>query len=216
MAVLLINPNSTESMTEAMLEVARQTAPELEFDGWTSHDGPPAIQGRLDGEMATAPLLALVEKANAENADGIIIGCFDDTALFECSETFTGPVLGIGQSAFHYAALRQWKFSVVTTLNVSVPVIEDNVTRLGLAHHLAQVRASDVAVLELEQSPDASEEAVINEAKRAEQNDGIDALVLGCAGMVKLTHAVRRSIGVEVIDPVVAAATCMRWMLQRT
>ena len=50
MSIVIINPNSTASMTEAMVEVASATVPGLTFEGWTSHNGPPAIQGREDGE----------------------------------------------------------------------------------------------------------------------------------------------------------------------
>ncbi|MEP6319927.1 MAG: aspartate/glutamate racemase family protein, partial [Paracoccaceae bacterium] len=43
--IVLINPNSTVSMTQSMLRTARETAPSAQFEGWTSHDGPPSIQG---------------------------------------------------------------------------------------------------------------------------------------------------------------------------
>ena len=139
MTVLIINPNSTDAMTRAMTTAARQVAPELEFEGWTSRNGPAAIQGPEDGEAASGPLLDLVCKAR--DAKGIIIGCFDDTALPEAAARVPCPVLGIGQAAFHYCALRQWRFGVVTTMAVSVPVIEENLARYGLAPLCANVRS---------------------------------------------------------------------------
>ena len=60
------------------------------------------------------------------------------------------PVVGIGEAAFHMASLIAGKFSVVTTLSRSVPAIEHNLVRYGLASRCARVRASDVPVLELE------------------------------------------------------------------
>ena len=118
MAVIIINPNSTASMTDAMLAQARRSAPDLDFDGWTSTEGPQAIQGAADGEAARVPLLKLVERASSQGADGIIIGCFDDTALEEAATIADCPVIGIGQASYHFAALRNWRFSVVTTLSV--------------------------------------------------------------------------------------------------
>ena len=212
MAVVIINPNSTVSMTEAMLRQAQRAAPGLAFEGWTSTKGPPAIQGAADGDAATPPLLELVQKASGEGADGIIIGCFDDTALKEAARTAACPVIGIGQAAYHLAALRHWRFSVVTTLAVSVPVLEDNIARLGLAGHLARVRASDVPVLDLESDPDAACKIILAEAHRAAQEDGIDAVVLGCAGMVHVVKAVSAALEIEVIDPVDAAARSMVWL----
>ena len=212
-AVIIINPNSTEAMTASMLAAARAAAPSLTFEGWTSHDGPPAIQGAEDGAAATEPLLALVRKADAQGAEGIIIGCFDDTALAEAARTARCPVVGIGQAAYHYCALRQWRFSVVTTLAVSVPVLEDNISAYGLAGGLGRVRASDVPVLELEHSSDAAVAPILHEAREAVLKDGIDAIVLGCAGMVNVTEALRRSLDVAVVDPVSAAAGCLEWLM---
>ena len=213
MSVVIINPNSTDSMTTAMLEVARTSAPELHFEGWTSELGPPAIQGAEDGAKAAPHLLTLVRKASDDGVDGIIIGCFDDTALVEAASIASCPVIGIGQAAFHYAALQNWKFSVVTTMAVSVPVIEKNIHDFGLTDFVAKVRASNVPVLDLETAPESSEDIVVEEAKRAEAEDGIDAVVLGCAGMVNLPDKVERAISRRVLDPVRISATCMRWLV---
>jgi len=184
-------------MTDAMVQLARASAPEMAFEGWTSHNAPASIQGPEDGEAATPPLLELVQKASQSGADGVIIGCFDDTALAEAAKRAKCPVLGIGQAAYHLAALRQWRFSVVTTLPVSVPIIEGNIQGLGLGGHLARVRASDVPVLALEEQAD----------------DGIDALILGCAGMVRVTQAVRQALDITVLDPVEVSVRAMRWVL---
>ncbi|WP_147113080.1 aspartate/glutamate racemase family protein [Tateyamaria sp. syn59] len=213
MAVVIINPNSTASMTAAMLAQARRSAPEIDFEGWTSDKGPPAIQGPTDGEAATSPLLDLVDKASQSGADGIVIGCFDDTALTEAVARASCPVIGIGQAAYHYAALRNWRFSIVTTLSVSVPVLEANIQRIGLSQYLSKVRASDVPVLELDANPDKAGEIITSEALHAQTHDDISAVVLGCAGMVEVLHQVETALSVKTIDPVSCAARCWKWLV---
>lgn len=215
MAVIIINPNSTASMTEAMLAQARRSAPDLEFEGWTSTEGPPAIQGEADGQAAREPLLKLVRRAASQGADGIIIGCFDDTALGEAAAIADCPVIGIGQAAYHYAALRNWRFSVVTTLSVSTPIIRKNIERQGLTHLMSRVRASEVPVLELEANSDRSGPRVVEEAIRAEQEDGIATIILGCAGMVEVVDTVRAGLSIPVIDPVDCAARCILWLCHK-
>lgn len=212
MAVIIINPNSTVSMTKAMLAQARNAAPDLAFEGWTSHDGPPAIQGVDDGEAARAPLLDLVRQATLGGAEGIIIGCFDDTALQEAAMVADCPVIGIGQASYHYAALRHWRFSVVTTLSVSTPIIQSNINKHGFGHVVSKVRASEIPVLELEADSGRAGRVVAQEALVAEREDGISAVILGCAGMVEIADVVRRELSVPVIDPVECAARCMLWM----
>lgn len=206
MVHVLINPNSSVAMTQSALAMARGAAPEAAFDGWTSHDGPPAIQGEADGLRATGPLLDLVTKAGDDGAEGVVIACFDDTGLSEAQQLARCPVIGIGQAAFHVAALRGWRFSVVTTLPISVPIIEANIRAYGFSHLLACVRASDVPVLALEDDPDAACTRVTEEAERAVEEDGIDAIVLGCAGMARLTAHLRARLERPVIDGVEAAA----------
>lgn len=215
MTIIIINPNSTASMTDAMLAQARRSVPDLEFAGWTSTDGPPAIQGAADGEAARIPLLKLVARASAEGAEGIIIGCFDDTALAEAVEIADCPVIGIGQAAYHYAAMRHWRFSVVTTLSVSTPIIQDNIRQQGLGHLMSRVRASEVPVLELETNTSSAGQIVANEAMQAAQYDDVAAIILGCAGMIEVVDMVRKKLSVVVIDPVECAAACMLWMRQR-
>jgi len=212
MAVIIINPNSTSSMTDAMLAQARRSAPDLDFEGWTSTEGPPAIQGVADGEAARLPLLKLVERASSQGADGIIIGCFDDTALEEAATIADCPVIGIGQASYHYAALRNWRFSVVTTLSVSVPIIQDNIRRTGLSSFVSKVRASEVPVLDLDADPDKASEIIKSEALQAQNLDDISAVVLGCAGMVEVYHQVERALSVATIDPVTCAARCWNWL----
>ena len=204
--IVLINPNSTISMTETMLQTARATAPQTTFEGWTSHDGPPAIQGRADGDAATPPLLALVRKSSDAGASAIIIACFDDTALTQARQIAACPVIGIGQAAYHMAALAGNRFSVVTTLGVSVPVLVENIANYGLSGHVARVRASEVPVLALETDPDAARARVIAEIVAAEKDDAVQSVVLGCGGMTGIPEAAKPHTNIRLIDGVRAAA----------
>ncbi|KMK65715.1 aspartate/glutamate racemase family protein [Puniceibacterium sp. IMCC21224] len=207
MTVTIINPNATVSMTAAMLDAARRAVPGGGFIGVTSHQGPPSIQGVEDGERATAPLLELVRAASDNGAGAIIIGCFDDTALAAARSAARCPVIGIGQAGYHAAAMAGARFSVVTTLAVSIPILEGNITTYGLRGACARVRASGVPVLALENDPDAAAERVLDEMARAEAEDCINALVLGCAGMVDIPRRARGRIMAPIIDGVAAAAT---------
>ncbi|MEO9824536.1 MAG: aspartate/glutamate racemase family protein [Paracoccaceae bacterium] len=202
--IVIINPNSTQSMTDAMVATAHRTAPEAEVVGWTSTDGPPAIQGEQDGDAAVPPLLELVKKADAANAKAVIIGCFDDTGLSAARALANCPVIGIGQAAYHLASLYGARFSVVTTLDVSVPVLSTNVSQYGLDRNLGRIRASGVPVLDLERDRANATERVRAEIKAAVKHDDINSVVLGCAGMV---HIVEESddISIKLIDGVHAA-----------
>lgn len=206
--LLVVNPNSTASMTDKIAAAARAVAaPDVTVIARTSVSGPPAIQGHADGVAAVPGLLNALSEA--PDTDAAIIACFDDTGLSEAQALVPYPVIGIGQAAYHAASLMGRRFSVVTTLPVSVPVLEANIAAYGLAGTCARVRASDVPVLALETDP-AAEARVSDEIASAIAEDGADAIVLGCAGMADLAHRLEARHGVPVIDGVAAATGLAR------
>lgn len=205
MRLCFINPNSTASMTAKIAAAARAAAsPGTEIVGLTSATGPASIQGAEDGEAAVPGLLALIGE-HADNMDAFVIACFDDTGLFEARRLTDKPVLGIGEAAFLAARSGGRRFSVVTTLSVSIPVISANIETYGFAADCIRVRASEVPVLELEREGSAARETVAGEVARALAEDGPDAIVLGCAGMADLAEDYEKRFGLPVIDGVVAA-----------
>ena len=116
------------------------------------------------------------------------------------------PVIGIGQAGFHAAMLLGGRFSVVTTLAVAIPVIQENLIHYGLASACARVRAAGVPVLDLEDEATGAHLKVSAEIARAKAEDGVGAVVLGCAGMADLAARMEALHGLRVIDGVGAAA----------
>lgn len=212
MRVLVLNPNSTASMTDGIVAAARSAAaPDVEIVGMTNADGPPAIQGAADGEAAIPGVLSRI--TNAGPIDAAIIACFDDTGLEAARAAAPVPVIGIGQAAF-LAAMVHGTFSVITTLPVSLPVIEDNIARYGLGSACARVRASGLPVLSLEDEPDAARSTLERCAREAAAEDGCNALVLGCAGMAAFGPAMQAASGLRTVDGVAAAVGLARTVLR--
>ena len=206
MRILIINPNTTASMTGKIAAAARQVAaPDVEIVARNPQTGPAAIQGREDGEAARLGTLLEVGRGRDEGFDAIIIACFDDTALTDAREISGVPTIGIGEAAFHAAMLLGQRFSVVTTLSVSVPIIEENLVSYGIASQCVKVRASEVPVLELERSGSSARQRIAEEITVSIKDDAPGAIVLGCAGMADLASDLSAQFGLPVIDGVTAA-----------
>ena len=205
MRILVINPNTTASMTAKIGEAAASVASgATEIVAVNPADGPPSIEGYFDEVFAIPGIIAEMGKAPA---DAYVIACFDDTGLDAARCATEAPVIGIGEAAFHMASLVAGKFSVVTTLARSVPAIEHNLAKYGLASRCAKVRSSDVAVLELERPGSNARHRISQEIARAISEDRAEAIVLGCAGMADLAHSLSEEHGVPVLDGVVCAVT---------
>tara|TARA_R110000787_G_scaffold26489_1_gene73972 strand:- start:2879 stop:3517 length:639 start_codon:yes stop_codon:yes gene_type:complete len=209
MRILYINPNATEAMTDSIVSAARAAAPQDDILGWTNHAGPPVIQGPEDGAAAIEGTLALLPRARAEQADVIVIACFDDTGLAQLRAAAHCPVIGIGQAAMSIAALHANPFAVVTTLAVSVPVIAGNVADYGYDHACAGVFASGLAVLEVEAGGAEVEKQMARTIAQA-ADAGARSVILGCAGMAHLKAALSAETGVQLIDGVAASAHCAK------
>lgn len=207
MRILYLNPNSTHAMTESVVENARAALPaEVEVLGWTNEGAPPAIQGPEDGAAAVPGLLAQLGAASRTGADAIVIACFDDTGLDQIRAAAHCPVLGIGQSAYTMARLLGRRFSVVTTLAVSVPVIRDNIHHQGFAPDCAGVRPTGLPVLQVEAGGEAVIRRIADEIALAADQDGATAAILGCAGMAGLRQDLAARAPITVIDGVRASA----------
>jgi len=206
MNLLIVNPNTTASMTAKIAEAAKNVAlPDSNIIAVNPDTGPASIQGYYDEAICLAGLLELIQAH--PHADAIVIACFDDTGLDAARCVTDAPVLGIGEAAYHAASVLSNRFSVVTTLARSVPALEHNLQRYGLAARCCGVRASDVAVLELEKPGSAAREQISAEIKLALKEDKAEAVVLGCAGMADLAESLSVEHGVPVLDGVACAVS---------
>ncbi len=206
MRLHVINPNSTRSMTEKIGACARAVAsPGTEIVATNPASAPASIEGQYDEAMSLAGLLEEVRKGEQAGADGFVVACFDDVGLGACREIATGPVLGICEAAMHAASMIATGFSVVTTLDRSVPLIEDLALRYGMERRCRRVRAADIPVLALEEPGSNARQKLLDEITRAVREDRCEAVILGCAGMADLTAWLTEETGVPVIDGVTVA-----------
>jgi allantoin racemase len=207
MRLVLINPNTTASMTAKAGAAARAVAAAgTEIVAVNPADGPVSIEGYLDEAYAVPGLLDEIARCERETpADGYIVACFDDTGLDAARSLARAPVIGIGEAAFHLASLVAGRFSVITTLGRSVPAIEHNLVKYGLATRCAHVRAAEVPVLSLEEPGSPARARIGAEIATALRDDRAEAIVLGCAGMADLAASLSAEYGVPVIDGVAAA-----------
>jgi allantoin racemase len=204
MKLLVINPNTTASMTQtidaAALRVARTGTRVVTVQ---PDNGPASIQGYLDIARSLDGILNIAEQH--QDADATVVACFDDTGLDALRCIMDGPVIGIGEASFHAASLIAARFAVVTTLSRSIVGLTENLAKYGLATRCSGIRAADVPVLALESDPDAARARIEAEISGALKNDGAEAIVLGCSGMASFTDSLAAKFSVPVIDGISSA-----------
>ena len=179
--------------------------------------GPGSIECEFEAAMAAPGTVAKIIEAEREGVDAVVIDCMGDPGLRPARETVSIPVIGPGQTGMLVAAMLGHTFSVVTVLRRLRPSFENTAALAGLSSKLASVRAVDIPVLELEADLDRTQSLLVDEAVKVVEQDGAEAILFGCTGLLGCAAAVRdgllaRGIDVPVIDPIpnaVAVAAAM-------
>ena len=206
MRILVVNPNTTAGMTEAIGSSARAVAAAgTEIIAVNPTKGPPSIEGHYDEAVSVIGMLEEIRRGEQEGCDGYVIACFGDPGLDAAREIARGPVIGIAEAAFHAASFLATAFSVVTTLGRTCVITRHLLERYGMAHLCRNIRATEIAVLDLEDESGNARRAIADECRRAVEEDLAGAIVLGCAGMTDFAREISEEIGVPVVDGVPAA-----------
>ena len=202
----VINPNMTVTMTELIAKAAQASASSTtRIVGRTARFGAASIEGHYDEAIAAVGMLKEIEAGDAEGCHAHVIACFGDPGLLAARELSAVPVLGIAEAAMHAASFVATHFSIVTTLSRTKVIAEHLVRNYGMEQHCRKVRAVDVAVLDLDKPEANVRGTLLGECRAALREDGIGAIVLGCAGMADLAHDLSSELGIPVIDGVAAA-----------
>lgn len=203
MRILVVNPNTTASMTDSIGACAARVTT-AEVVAVNPAMGPASIESHYDEALAVPGLLTEIERGERDGAQGTVIACFGDPGLDAAREIAVGPVVGIAEAAMHLATLLGRTFGIVTTLSRTIGTAHDLVERYGFGGRCVAIRACDIAVLDLD-VPGSPARAVVTElCRRVVEEDGADSVVLGCAGMADFCDEVSAAIGVPVIDGVAA------------
>jgi allantoin racemase len=210
MRIRIIVPIIKEVFNDEVLKEASQfKAPDTELEVVNIQKGPASIESRYDDILASFSIVEAVKKAEKAGCDGVFIDCFGDPGVDASRELVRIPVVGGFQPAALTASLVSDRWSVVTVLKNLRPIVGELARKLGIEGNIASVRDIDTPVLELHDKK-VLEERLLLQIEKAVSNDGAEAVVLGCTGMLGLAQklaqqAEQKKMPIPVIDPTAAA-----------
>ena len=214
MRILIIMPITQGIFDKREAEIARQHAsPGTEIECVHLQRGPESIEDYYDVAFAVPELLEEVKRAEEQGFDGVLISCFADVGVDAARELASIPVLGVAQPSMLMTSAIAQKFSVITVIREVVPLIEDNARKWGIGR-LVSVRYVNIPVLALENEGNLAT-ALYDQAVQAVNQDGAQAIVLGCTGFVGAAEALhamlaeKKGLDVPVIDPAVVSLKCL-------
>lgn len=205
MKLLLINPNRTQAVTDAVLAAARGAArPGTELIAVTGRRGPAIIASRAENAIAQQEVLALAAE-HAGHVDAVVLGVSLDSALWACRELFDVPVLGMTEAGLLVGATLAGRIGVLTYGRRMAPLYRELVEQHGLAARLAGVEALDVTPQQTFAEPEAVQAAVRGGIARLVERDGAEAVLLAGAAMASMAAVLQPQVGVPLLDGVACA-----------
>src|SRR5499433_3388150 len=182
--IRVINPNSNENVTrgldEAVAPLRFANGPEIVCS--TLAEGPFGIETQADVESVVMPLRQLVQADNS--SDAFVIACYSDPGLHVCREATTRPVLGIAECGVLTALARAESFGVIAIAQRSIRRHLRYLRQMGLMDRMAGERPIGMSVAETA-SADAALSRMIEVGRALRDQDGAQAIVMGCAGMAR-------------------------------
>ncbi|MGI6317959.1 MAG: aspartate/glutamate racemase family protein [Dethiobacteria bacterium] len=206
MKLLIINPNTSDEMTSNIDSIAKKYArKETEIVTVHSRKGPVSIESQFEEAIIAEPLFERIIEGNQNDYDAIIIACYGDPHLYAAREISDIPVLGVAECSMHIASLLGYKFSIVTIIESTRPMLEELIKKNGLESRCASIKTTAFSPTDFEKQSDDVLKVLTEAAKDAVENDGAEVICLGCAGMAGIDKPMSEKLGVPVLDGVACA-----------
>ena len=165
------------------------------------------IDSQLDVALDSPEVVELALVAQAEGVDAVCLYCFSDPGFDACREALRIPVIGGAQSSVLLAAQLANSFSVLTTSARRASQKKVFVRGLGAdPTRLASVRGVEIPPgTKMERAEMAR---ILERGVRAcVEQDGADAVILGCLSFATMGRELTAQCGVPVIDPATVMIT---------
>ena len=192
-------------MTAGVNATAQQVRfPNTEIVTTQPSRGPESIQSYYDEALAIPGIVEEILLSQDE-FDGFVIACWGDPGLEAARELMQKPVVGISEASMYVANMLAARWGVITTGHRVRTKIEETVYQTGFGHRCVSIRTTGLSVEETETARETTLLALEKTGWLAIEEDGAEALCLGCAGMSGLDVDLQERLGVPIVDSVAAA-----------
>ena len=214
--LLVINPNTSASVSELLhRHVQAEAGLHVRVRSVTARFGAPYIVDEASYAVASHATLdawaaALAAPQQKLAPDAVLIGCFGDPGLLALRESSPVPVTGLAEAAFIEAA-RHGRFAIVTGGERWGPMLQRLAQALGHAPALAGIHTVVPTGAQLVADPGGARTLLAQACRDAVRQLGVQAVILGGAGLAGVAAEIQPGLGVPLIDSVLAGA---RWALR--
>ena len=208
--LLVVNPNTSAAVSAKLLRHVTEVvgSSEVSLRVATAGFGASYISDEPSFAIAAHAALDAVARDHEAHgpADAVLLGCFGDPGI-EALRVLTGrPVVGLAESALSEAA-RFGRFAIVTGGAAWKPMLERIARALGWDEQLVRVEVLPASGAQLAAEPERAVRELTEACRRAAV--GVDAVVLGGAGLAGLAPRIAPALALPLIDSVTAGSRAL-------
>ena len=214
MRILLVNGNTTTTMTDTLVATARRAAaPGTEVAPATATIGAAIVSHRAEEAIAGHAILKAIAD-HEDTFDGVLIGVSTDPALGAARALLTVPVVGMTEAALLTACMLGGRFGLITFSLASAPGYREAVERYGLASRLAGLRTIDMPLAEAYAKREELADAIVEVADALVGTDGAEVLILAGAAAAGLPAILQPHVPVPLLDGIVCGVRLTEAMIR--
>jgi allantoin racemase len=203
--ILLLNPNTTEAITDRLMAAARTVASvATELVPMTAPRGIPYISSRADAQIGGSIALEMLAEAHSD-VDAAIIAAFGDPGLGGARELFDIPVVGMAEAAMLTACMLGRRFAIVTFSDGLVAWYNECLDWNGLRGRCAGVFSLQGAFRSIADVQDEKTDAILALIGKVVKDNDADVVILAGAPLSGLADKLRDHAPVPLIDGIQAA-----------
>lgn len=202
--ILWINPVTTDMFDAAFkseFEKVKQPDTVVDVVSLAPAPGPLHLEYNSYEVMIMPEILKLVKKAEEEEYDAAVIGCFYDPILRAAREVSKKMVVAApAEASLHIAATLGENISIIVGRRKWIPEMKENVHKYGFGDKLASFKSLDMGVHDFQKDHQETARRIQQAAREAVEQDGANVVILGCTMEFGFYRKVQEELGVPVID----------------
>lgn len=207
--LLVINPNTSDSVTALLrTHILQASGPDVAVHMATARFGARYISSEASYAIAAHATLDAWAAWLADGGptpDAVLIGCFGDPGLLALRECSAVPVTGLAEAAFVEAA-EYGRFAIVTGGVAWKSMLQRLAHSLGYGEQLVHIHTVEATGAELAADPAAARILLAAACVEAAAQPGVQAVILGGAGLAGMAAQIQHAVPVPVVDSVLAGA----------
>ena len=162
-------------------------------------------EGDFDDYAGGGEVVKTIIEAEDEGFDAVVIGDTGDPFVSGIREYLDVPVIGPMEASLQVASMLGNKITIITPAKYMIPRKEKQAESYGYAGNLASVRSLNIPVSQVSAEPEKVINLLVEQAKKAVDNDGAQVVIQMCGFMVEYYPRVAERLDIPVVEPIRAA-----------